>query len=100
VRKECLKLLPKDFQMFDSKVPLKIKIYHYYEFRKTERKAIIKAGAPTPKISKPDVTDNLNKALVDAMADLVYEQDQQIFSCLGEKYWWKRNAISVRIQAL
>lgn len=96
----CKKQLPLGFKMFPRDTALKMQIYHYFEYRKGEKKDLVAAGEPIPKITKPDVMDNLNKALVDAMAEIVFEQDQQIFHFKAAKYWWKRDAISVRIQSL
>ena len=51
------------------------------------------------KVSKPDVTDNLQKAFCDALSGIVYEADQIIFDCHARKFWWMENAISLELIA-
>ena len=44
---------------------------------KSKRKAL-ESGAVIYKVTKPDLTDNLKKALIDALSGVCWERDQQI----------------------
>ena len=49
-----------------------------------------------PKTTKPDLHDNLNKAFMDALEGIVFEQDQNIVKIKNlEKYYDKENLITL-----
>jgi Holliday junction resolvase RusA-like endonuclease len=51
----------------------------------------------TPKTTKPDLQDNLNKAFFDALEGLIYEQDQNIVEIKSmRKYYSEENQVKVR----
>lgn len=51
-----------------------------------------------PKTTKPDLQDNLNKALFDALEGIVYEQDQNIVEIKSmKKYYSDKNYIKMKI---
>lgn len=90
------KLLPTDFKMFSRDVPLIMRIEHNFQYRKAEKKSLL--GWMLPKLSKPDVTDNLQKALVDALTGIIFERDQQIFDCHAKKFWNYKDYIYVEFE--
>lgn len=90
--------LPENYKIFSKDIPLIITIDFYFKYRKSEKKALI--GHKIPKISKPDISDNLNKAVFDAMEGVVYEQDQQVFDYHARKYWYTGSGIHIKITPL
>jgi len=92
------KRLPADFKPWGRDVPVILLINYYFRYRKSEKKENI--GAMIPKITKPDVTDNLNKAFVDALAGIVFEVDQQIYGIRAFKYWYHKDAIHAKFKTL
>ena len=89
--------LPRGFEMFEKEVPLKMCVRYYFKYRKSEKKSLVQGLCKIPKVTIPDVTDNLQKALVDSLAGIIFKQDQQIFSLVAEKYWWYKNCIHLSI---
>lgn len=69
--------LPDDFVIIANGTPIKIERLHYYfEIPKSWSK---KKKAETKfMVNKPDLHDNLNKALFDALEGLVWESDHNI----------------------
>ena len=54
-----------------------------------------------PKYTKPDLHDNLNKALFDALEGIVWERDQNVVAMDNvRKYYAEENAIIINIQCL
>lgn len=53
------------------------------------------------KVTKPDLHDNLNKALFDAFEGLVWERDQNVVAMDDvKKYYGKEDAIIINIKCL
>ena len=51
------------------------------------------------KTTKPDLHDNLNKALLDAFEGLVFEQDQNICEIKNiKKYYSEENSIQIQFE--
>jgi len=86
--------LPYDFKMYTRDIPLKVDIAYYFKFRKRDKKK-----DPFPKITKPDLIDNLQKKLIDSLAGIVFEQDQQIYDLHVRKFWHMQNGIIIHIEA-
>ena len=90
--------LPEDFVMIPAGVPIFIRRLTYqYEWSSStpKKKRIGKVYKPT----KPDLQDNLNKAFLDALDGIVYEQDQNIVSINGlEKYYGDGDLITLTIE--
>jgi Holliday junction resolvase RusA-like endonuclease len=94
--------LPPEFVMFDSKTPLCVdKLHFVFTPLKTftkKQNALIDAGCEIYKITKPDLPDNLSKALFDALAGIVYANDAQIASMNDvAKYYGKKRGIYLTI---
>lgn len=90
--------LPEDFVMIPAGIPIFIhRLTYQYEWASTisKKKRVGKVYKPT----KPDLQDNLNKAFLDALEGLVYEQDQNIVSINGlEKYYGDGDLITLTIE--
>lgn len=68
--------------------PLQVEIVYHFSLPKTARKAAKDAaslGVPVRKATRPDVTDNLNKGLVDALTGVVWPDDGIISDCIARK---------------
>ena len=61
--------------------PLGVRVIYVFppltSFRKSD-KEIIEAGGVIPKHTKPDVSDNLNKGLFDAMTGVIWDDDSRV----------------------
>jgi len=90
--------LPKDFNIIPAGCPIKVNYVEYiYAYPKTmaKKRRILK----TPKTTKPDLQDNLNKAFFDALEGLIYEQDQNIVEINNmAKYYGPEDKIRVQFQ--
>jgi Holliday junction resolvase RusA-like endonuclease len=88
--------LPDDFTMIPAGTPIKINYLHYvFAYLKSMPKYLREEGLQ--KTTKPDLHDNLNKALLDAFEGLIYEQDQNICEIKNIKKYYS-DEDSIRIQ--
>ena len=98
VRKLVEEQLPAGFNIIPAGVPIFIRQLSYqYEWSSStpKKKRVGKVYKPT----KPDLQDNLNKAFLDALEGLVYEQDQNIVSINGlEKYYGEGDKITLILE--
>ena len=85
VTAQILNQLPEDFQMFVN--PIEVSIRHIYTYTADAKKIIKKQSANATgtnpllvKATRPDVTDNLNKGLIDAMQGLIFLDDALIWN--------------------
>ena len=85
VTAQILNQLPEDFQMFVN--PIEVSIRHIYTYTNDAKKLIKKYSANADgtnpllvKATRPDVTDNLNKGLIDAMQGLIFLDDALIWN--------------------
>jgi Holliday junction resolvase RusA-like endonuclease len=90
--------LPKNFNIIHAGCPIKVNYIEYvYAYPKTmaKKRRILK----TPKVTKPDLQDNLNKAFFDALEGLIYEQDQNIVEINNmAKYYGPEDKIRVQFE--
>ena len=90
--------LPKNFNIIPAGCPIKVNYIEYvYAYPKTmaKKRRILKA----PKVTKPDLQDNLNKAFFDALEGLIYEQDQNIVEINNmAKYYALEDKIRVQFE--
>lgn len=88
--------LPRDFSIITAGSPIVVDYIHYiYAYPKSMPK--YKRITNTPKTTKPDLQDNLNKAFFDALEGLLYEQDQNIVEIKSmKKFYAEENQIKVR----
>jgi len=71
--------LPSGFCLIEANTPIFITKLHYvFEYPKSFSKK--KRDSITYKVTKPDLHDNLNKALFDALEGVVWERDQNVVS--------------------
>lgn len=90
--------LPKNFNIIPAGCPIKVNYIEYiYAYPKSmaKKRRILKA----PKVTKPDLQDNLNKAFFDALEGLIYEQDQNIVEINNmAKYYGPEDKIRVQFE--
>lgn len=84
----AIQQLPKGFIPFDCPVSAYIEYIFPMPagFNKIKIEAI-RSGKKIYKETKPDLSDNLNKGLIDALAGIVYVNDSRIVSLAAEKYY-------------
>jgi len=92
--------LPSGFSCFSADSNIHITKLHYlFEYTKSMPK--YKRTGLVPKNSRPDLHDNLNKALFDALEGLVWERDQNVVAMDNvRKYYASEDAIIINIQCL
>jgi Holliday junction resolvase RusA-like endonuclease len=80
--------LPKGFIPYDCPVAARIEYVFPIpsSFSKKQKEAVLR-GKIIYKDTKPDLTDNLNKGLIDALAGIVYINDSRIASTTAVKYY-------------
>lgn len=90
--------LAEDFVTIEAGIPIYIKQLTYqYAFPKSWSKRKKSEGGY--KTTKPDLQDNLNKAFLDALEGIVYEQDQNIVSIEKlEKVWGETDKITLILE--
>jgi len=79
--------------------PLVVKISAYFPPLSSwpkSRKGVLTSGMLIPVIKKPDV-DNLQKIVLDALNQLAYKDDSQVFSILCVKYYSETPRVEVVI---
>lgn len=98
VRRLVTDQLPDDFVMIEAGTPIIIKELTYeYAYPNSWSKK--KKQGRHYKTTKPDLQDNLNKAFLDALEGLVYEQDQNIVSIEKlQKLWSDKDRITLIIE--
>lgn len=77
------KQLPKDFELFKGAVVIERLIFIFPPTAELlgskKRREAFERGMVTPKITKPDLPDNLKKLPLDALSGLVYEDDARVW---------------------
>jgi len=92
--------LPEGFTCHTGPVSLGNVIFSFPPIKSLRRseEIVIEQGGSIPKMTKPDLTDNLMKGLCDAMQGIVYANDSQIYQVLmTQKVYSKRPGISLEI---
>ena len=92
--------LPSGFSCIKADTPIHITRLHYcFEYPKSMPK--YKRDGVVFKHTKPDLHDNLNKALFDALEGIVWERDQNVVAMDDvKKYYAQEDAIIINIQCL
>jgi Holliday junction resolvase RusA-like endonuclease len=100
IKEAVRKQLPDGFLPIKADTPIFINKLHYvFEYPKSFSKA--KRDSITYKVTKPDLHDNLNKALFDALEDVVWERDQNVVAMDNvRKLYGETNHIIIQIQCL
>ena len=72
--------LPEGFKPFTGPVEIIEARFVFAPLKSWSKKklALLEGGATIYKITKPDLTDNLFKGLIDALAGVVWQADQQV----------------------
>ena len=98
--------LPKGFEPFKD-CALKAEVIYVFAHNKSiskrELQAILEGeqtGNYVRKFTKPDVTDNLNKLLFDALEGLIYANDSQISELHAIKVYGSKSKIILKITQL
>ena len=99
IRQAVQEQLPDGFLCIKADTEIHIKKLHYcYEFPKSFPKKRKEATTFQYKTTKPDLQDNLNKPLFDALEGLVWERDQNVVSIQNmRKIYWPENLIKITI---
>jgi len=92
--------LPDDFSVIKADTQIHIKQLHYiFEYPKAMSKKKRNEPGIKYKHTKPDLHDNLNKALFDALEGVVWERDQNVVSIDNlKKYYEDTNKILITIE--
>lgn len=92
--------LPDGFCVIKADTPIFITRLHYvFQYPKSFSKA--KRDSATYKVTKPDLHDNLNKALFDALEGVIWERDQNVVSMDDvKKYYSETDHIIINIECL
>tara|TARA_X000000368_G_scaffold209873_2_gene165785 strand:+ start:199 stop:609 length:411 start_codon:yes stop_codon:yes gene_type:complete len=93
-----LEQLPKGFNIVGAGTPITVNYIEYvYAYPKSLPKK--RRLSKVPKVTKPDLQDNLNKAFFDALEGLIYEQDQNIVEIKNMvKYFGPEDKIKVEFK--
>ena len=95
IKSLAIQQLPKGFEMIPAGTEITIeRLTYQFEYLKATPKK--RRTGKVPKTTKPDLHDNLNKAFIDALEGIVFEQDQNIVKINNlEKYYDKENLITL-----
>lgn len=78
--------------------PVAVTVRWVFPWRKSERKSVVKAGAPVPHTSRPDL-DNLEKNLLDVLTRLNFWTDDSLVAEKRTSKWWgPKPGIDIRIR--
>lgn len=94
--------LPDGFCCIKADTPIHITKLHYvFEFPKSFSKKKKQQDIIHYKYTKPDLHDNLNKALFDALEGIVWERDQNVVAMDDvKKYYSTTDHIIINIKCL
>jgi len=100
IRMMALQQIPKGFTLWDSYVIIKRALFVFTQPKrlKSSEKKAIEQGHYVLKNTKPDLTDNLYKGLIDALTGIVYTDDARI--CMAEDISAKVYGQSPRIELI
>lgn len=89
--------LNSDFEIIKAGTPIIVEYLHYcFEFPKST--ALKRRIEGLQKTTKPDLLDNLNKAFIDALEGIVFEQDQNIVEVKDlRKFYGESNYIKIKL---
>ena len=89
--------LSEDFEIIRAGTPIIVEYLHYcFKFPKST--ALKRRIEGAVKVTKPDLLDNLNKAFIDALEGIVFEQDQNIVEVKDlRKFYGKEDYIEIKL---
>lgn len=99
IKKVVGEQLPDDFCVIKADTPIHITRLHYcFKYPKSIPKYKRESPERLYKVTKPDLHDNLNKALFDALEGVVWERDQNVVAIDDmKKYYAEDDAIILEI---
>jgi len=103
IKMQVISQLPADFQV--TARPIKVTRLHYVfapikSLKKSDLKAMSE-GELIYKPTKPDLTDNLNKGVFDALQGIIYANDSQVISMDDvKKIYGHRPRIDIELEIL
>lgn len=85
------------FEIIRAGTPIIVEYLHYcFKFPKST--ALKRRIEGTAKVTKPDLLDNLNKAFIDALEGIVFEQDQNIVEVKDlKKFYGESDYIEIKL---
>lgn len=99
-KKQIVEKYP-DFKILDSH--LEVQVIHVFPPIKSLSKiefSMIENGILIAKKTTPDVSDNLNKGLFDALSDIIWANDSRISFCDAKKFYGKQEKIILFVKPL
>lgn len=103
VKMQVIAQLPADFAITQNAIRV-TKLHYVFSPLKTMRKSDLKAieaGELVYKATKPDLTDNLNKGVFDALQGIIYANDSQIISMDNvKKIYGLRPRVEIELEIL
>jgi len=102
VRMQAVSQLPDGFEMLKD-VPLRVEVEFIFSAPKSWSKkklAKLTDGETIYKITKPDLTDNLMKGLIDALSGIIWERDQQICRVESVKKYGENAKTLLKVEKL
>lgn len=103
VKMQVIAQLPADFAITQNAIRV-TKLHYVFSPLKTMRKRdlrAIEAGELVYKTTKPDLTDNLNKGVFDALQGIIYVNDSQIISMDNvKKIYGLRPRVEIELEIL
>lgn len=92
--------LPSGFSVIPADTPIFVNQLHYcFAFPKSFSKKKRNEPGIKYKVTKPDLHDNLNKALFDALEGVVWERDQNVVAINDmKKYYDNEDLIIIQIE--
>jgi len=90
-----------NFQMFCGPVEIEVEfIFPPIQSWNKATKEAFESGGKIYKTTKPDLTDNLMKGLIDALSGIIWERDQLICKESSEKFYGKKPQIILRVKEI
>lgn len=89
-----------NFKPFDGPVFIEYLVFRFKPLKSMTKKEkmIIAGGGYIPKCTKPDLTDNLQKGLFDALQGIIYLNDSQIWAtAYVKKIYCRQSEIEIKI---
>lgn len=96
-------LFPEGFEVFTGSVAVSKLHYVFSPLKSFTKKKMkmIEDGMLVYKDTKPDLSDNLNKMLFDAMQGIIYDNDSRVVSMDNvKKYYGTRPRIEIEIEEI
>lgn len=93
--------LPKSFRKLAG--PVMIEVTYRYKMPKiftTALRALVHGGGIIYKITRPDLHDNMNKGIIDAISDLIFNDDAQVAVFHARKIYAAHDEIEMLITPL